>query len=223
MSGKGGKGRGRGRGGGGNMAVHDLLRSNAEDLGIEHDRGSSLGQQPPPVWPEIEGGIPALLPMTQHDRDQIEIQRRITKRIRDSPYFLKDVKKVPDVIRWSDRHSVRDVKYEKFHQAIASSSKCMPPELLDVNGSKSSLSNSDVKKRFRTNSLSEKELQALAEIEGKLPAGRSEQETKRSGSDEEGQDENAAEDEFDQDYLENHYESADDDDGGNDSGGESYL
>lgn len=221
MAGRGGKGRGRGRGGGG-MAVYDLMRSNAEDLGID-EKGITMGQQPPPIWPEIEGGMPALIPMTQDDRNQIEVQRRITKRIRDSPYFLKDVKKIPEIIRWSDRHSVRDVNYEKFHQAIASSSKCMPPECLDVNGTKRSALHSATLKRLRTNSLSERELQALAEIEGKMPVeGRSDTLKRVDQSDEPDFDNDAAEDEFAQDYVEDHYAS-DDDDGGNDSGNEPVL
>lgn len=105
--GKGGKGKG-GKGSG--MMVHDLIRANAEDMGMDQ-RGMASG--PPPLWPEIEGGIPSLMPMTEEDRMLVEKERSLTKRMRESPYYIDGDKQLEYRIpRWSDRNRVSLNKHE---------------------------------------------------------------------------------------------------------------
>jgi len=221
-----GRGRGKGKGRGGNLAMSDLMRSNAEDLGVD-ERG--MGQEPPPpLWPEIEGGMPALLPMTEEDRAVIERQRRQVKRMQESPYFLEDAKVGPDVLRWGDRDRTSNKGQEVLGRLLATSTPFVPPELVAAT-KRRAVGSVGKKRRGRASSLSEKELRALEEIEGKAPmggeggaGGRGEGGEGDGGEGyEEGQDDE--EEGFDQDYLENHFESDKDDGDDDGDGGEGYL
>ena len=227
-----GRGRGKGKGRGGNTMMQDLMRSNAEDLGID-DRGMGPArEEPPPLWPPIEGGMPALTPMTEMDKRLIDLQRRQLKRIRESPYHMRDATQFTTVMKWSDRNRGGGKHHEALLvEALSSSAKYAPPELISsggrgMNGSGARGGGPGGKRRARASSLSEKELRALEEKEGLL-GGDGERTAREAGDapawgddNEYGEEEG---DEFDQDYLENHYDSAGDDDDGDDGDGEGYL
>ena len=81
------------------MALHDILQANAEDMGItgqDMQQGAQGSRPPPPLWNEMlgDGDPPQLQPLTEMDGALIERQRRLVKRMGETPYYLLDEKKV---------------------------------------------------------------------------------------------------------------------------------
>jgi len=205
----------------------DLMRQQSEDLGTEERH---MGPEPPPpLWPEIEGGMPSLVPMTSTDHAIIARQRAQAKRAREAPYYMVDAAAQPEVMRWSDRQRGAAQGRLALSKALASSARFVPPELL-ASGNKSAKSGGQVQRRGRSSSLSGKELKALEEIEGAQgegaqggPGGPNKGQEGEAGADAEETIDEAEDEAFDADYVENHYDSAGEDDDGGDDGGGDYL
>jgi len=205
------------------------MRQQSEDLGTEE---RNMGPEPPPpLWPEIEGGMPSLVPMTSTDHAIIARQRAQAKRAREAPYYMVDAAAQPEVMRWSDRQRGAAQGRLALSKALASSARFVPPELL-ASGNKSAKSGGLKERRGRSSSLSGKELRALEEIEGAQgegaqggPGGPNNGREGEAGAEADETIDEAEDEAFDADYVENHYDSAgeDDDGGAGDEGGGDYL
>ena len=160
-----------------------------------------------------------MMPITERDKNIIERRRRITNKIRASPYHIKETTKEPDIVRWSDYIKPKDSNFEALEARLASSAGYMPPELTERGTGRKSAG----AKRTRGLSLNDQELAELAEIErkggsGGDKAGGSARPRGASVTEETDIAEAEEPDEgFDQDYLVDHYDSAGDD--GDDDGG----
>mmetsp|Transcript_24587 Transcript_24587/g.55402 ORF Transcript_24587/g.55402 Transcript_24587/m.55402 type:complete len:212 (+) Transcript_24587:26-661(+) len=209
-------GRGRGKGKGKPSALQDLLRSNADDLDVDQSSFGGRGQAPPKLWPDVLGGLPdiaSVMPMTAEDREAIERARRLCKRLRDSPYFLQSEAKVPDVLRWSNRCVDRHSRAEALRAELVTSTKFMPPEVMDAGGRKKSRAAT-----VRSNSLS-----ALEDREGKVG-----QADAAKGEDDDGEndvrdDVSDGAGDFDAGHSDSEGRESGDDDGGDDQDGGDFL
>ena len=155
--------------------------------------------------------MPELLPMTDEDRQLIERQRRQAKRMRASAYWVADAKRLPEVLKWSDRHLVNQEGAEKrLAKALTSSSRFVPPELL-ASGNGKQRGNTRAKR-----ALSAKELKALEESEGREGEGGGGEKKDDEDDLREDDGEDAGDDNLD---YGNAYDSAGDDDPDDDGGG----
>lgn len=195
------------------MALQDLIQRTREDTGSEGPRG----KEPPSLWPEIVGGIPGVMPITEDESFKINKMRELIKRMQGSPYYLEEMRTKTDVFRWSDRNNKHDKeRHEMLLDHLAESAPCAPPELFAENLLEGrNLGGIDLTlqpgKRRRTVSYEETRLKALEEHEGKAPTGQAgEEETVDRVEDPEDDDEFAA------DYAKDYYES----DGDNDNSGD---
>jgi hypothetical protein len=100
--GRGGSSTAPGRGG-----RQELLRNTADDLDLDQTALKDAGQEPPPLYPEMEIPDPPVLSL--EDVYRVRKMRELTYRIQRSPFYIVPEKKVNDVIRWGDRHSPQNI------------------------------------------------------------------------------------------------------------------
>mmetsp|Transcript_57946 Transcript_57946/g.99801 ORF Transcript_57946/g.99801 Transcript_57946/m.99801 type:complete len:207 (+) Transcript_57946:145-765(+) len=204
-----GRGRGRGRGRGGNNALMDFYEANREEIG-------DISSEAPSTWPEIKGGIPALVPLTIADVQLIKTMRRHEKRIRESPFFTTGSTRGPEVQRWSNRLKRSDEETAGIlDAALEISRELAPPELFAIGDFS--------KKKRRGAGMSAKELEALEKNETTATSGGGAPGSEAVGAYEDGDDDGGEASDADQDYVENHYASDDNDVGDDDAGGGDYY
>ena len=196
-----------------------MARARENDSGPE---GSTAQNAPPPLWPEIEAGIPCLLKLDTKDEFRINKMRTMQRRMKASPCHLENEAPVKDVIRWSERHrrSGRG-KHESLLDSLAAGARWFPLDLLSRNALEGrvpegvDLSSMPRSKRARTNSFEEKRIRALEDRETKAPSKQEEPQPEDVATELPPEEEG---DEFDQDYTKDYYDSAGEGDSGGDSG-----